>query len=84
MTCACTPDARAPAFSIKSIEDLANWKFFHMARAIATLAAVEESGARSTECVMNIDEAVDKAFEKKPFKELLDAPPSALQGLAPW
>jgi len=31
---------------------------------------------------MQIDKALDKAFEGKPFKELADAPVSALQGVS--
>jgi len=33
---------------------------------------------------MNINEAVDKAFEGKSFAEIAEAPISALQGLADW
>lgn len=31
----------------------------------------------------NINKAVDKSWETKSFKEILKAPPSALQGLTP-
>ncbi|MCP5501338.1 MAG: hypothetical protein H7A25_15665 [Leptospiraceae bacterium] len=31
---------------------------------------------------MNINKALDKAFETKPLKELVDAPVSALQGVS--
>ena len=31
---------------------------------------------------MNINKAVDKAYEKKTFKEIADAPVDALQGVS--
>ena len=32
---------------------------------------------------MNLDKLVDKAYEDKTLNEILDAPPSALEGLTP-
>jgi hypothetical protein len=32
---------------------------------------------------LNLNKLVDKAYEDKTIKELLDAPPSALEGLTP-
>ncbi len=33
--------------------------------------------------MVNINKLVDKAYEEKSIKEILDAPPSALEGLTP-
>jgi hypothetical protein len=33
---------------------------------------------------MNLNHAVDKAYEKMSLGELMGAPPHALQGLAEW
>ena len=41
-------------------------------------------GKRLEGCTANINSGVDKAFEGSSLSQLLDAPPSALQGLAPW
>ena len=67
------------AMGLKTVEDLAKYKYFLLARAIATLATTE--GKRVTGSVMNIDKAVDKEYETKSLNELLDAPLSALEGL---
>jgi hypothetical protein len=72
------------AFNIKTIEQLGKWKHYTAAQAIAVLAAAEEPGKRPEGASSNINGIVDKAFEVVSFKELLAAPPSALQGLAPW
>lgn len=67
---------------IKSIADLANYKYYHTSRAIVALAAVEESSNRLPESVMNINKALDKAYETKSFQDLVEAPVSALQGIS--
>jgi len=79
-----TADKLFEAFKITSIQDLANWKFFKIARAIVTLADQEEEGKRAEDNLQNINKAVDKEFEKKSLKEIAAAPVSALQGLAAW
>lgn len=66
---------------IKTVEDLANYKFFLMARALKTLAEVEEKGGRKPESVMNVDKAVDKEQEKMSFTEMVASPIHILQGL---
>ena len=43
-----------------------------------------QAGKRPEGASSNINGIVDKAFEASSLKELLAAPPSALQGLAPW
>ncbi|KAF8061893.1 hypothetical protein HT031_004153 [Scenedesmus sp. PABB004] len=78
-------DDMLAAFNIKTIEDLGAWKFFRAARAIATLAAREDAAKRPPAgAASNFNGIVDKAWESASLTELLAAPPSALQGLAPW
>lgn len=66
---------------LRSIKDLATYKFYHMAKAI-TILKDSETEFRPEESKMNINKGVDKAFEKKSFKEIADAPVAALQGLS--
>eukprot|EP00406_Dinophysis_acuminata_P048340 CAMPEP_0179321254 /NCGR_PEP_ID=MMETSP0797-20121207/58515_1 /TAXON_ID=47934 /ORGANISM="Dinophysis acuminata, Strain DAEP01" /LENGTH=190 /DNA_ID=CAMNT_0021032869 /DNA_START=48 /DNA_END=620 /DNA_ORIENTATION=- len=68
---------------VKTVRDLANWKFFKIARGLVTCEAAEEAGKRDVAADMNINLALDKAWETKPLAEILDAPVSALQGLTP-
>jgi hypothetical protein len=70
------------ALGVKTFEDLATYKYFLLARAIVTLAETETEGGRPDSSCMNIDNAVDKKFETKSFKEISEAPTSALQGLS--
>eukprot|EP00292_Cryptomonas_paramecium_P020148 CAMPEP_0113682210 /NCGR_PEP_ID=MMETSP0038_2-20120614/12507_1 /TAXON_ID=2898 /ORGANISM="Cryptomonas paramecium" /LENGTH=179 /DNA_ID=CAMNT_0000601195 /DNA_START=11 /DNA_END=550 /DNA_ORIENTATION=- /assembly_acc=CAM_ASM_000170 len=72
------------AFKIKTIKDLGQWKYFKIARAIVTLAAQEEDGKRAEDSLQNINKALDQEYEKKSLKEIVEAPVSALQGLAEW
>jgi len=71
-------------FKIHTIESMANWKFYKIASAVAVLAEQEDKDSRPEGSKMNINNAMDKAFEKKSLNEIADAPPSALQGLADW
>jgi predicted flap endonuclease-1-like 5' DNA nuclease len=73
---------------IKTVQELADYKFFHLARAIQTLAntAEEEGGGHAQSgsaaaIMMNINKGVDKAYETQSFKEILQAPVHALQGI---
>jgi hypothetical protein len=77
-------DAMLNNFKVKTIEDLANWKFYKISHAIVVLAETEEGGKRDAKCLMNIDNALDKEYETKSLREILDAPVSALQGLSEW
>ena len=77
-------DPKLAKMHIKTIEDLGNWKFYKIAKAITVLADTEEDGARNAEGNSNLNKALDKDFETKTFKEMADAPLSALQGLADW
>ncbi|KIZ01039.1 hypothetical protein MNEG_6924 [Monoraphidium neglectum] len=72
------------ALNVKTIEALGTWKHYRLAKAILVLADTEVAGKRLEGSGANINSGVDKAFENYSFQELLDAPPSALQGLAQW
>lgn len=77
-------DRMLKAFHINTIEDLAKWKHYRVAKAIHTMAALEEEGGRAEASCMNLNLGLDVEHEKCSFKELLELPPSALQGLADW
>ena len=66
---------------IKSISDLANYKFYKIAKSIATLA-VTEGTYRPDDSTMNINKAVDKAYETKTLREITMAPVDSLQGIS--
>ena len=67
---------------VNTVKDLAEYKYFKIARAIVALVAAEEKDARDAASVMNIDQAVDEVLEKKSLAEVVDAPVSPLQGLS--
>ena len=77
-------DTMLNKFKVNTIEELANWRFYQVAKAISILSEVEEEGGRDQSGESNINAALDKEWETKSFKEILDAPLSALQGLADW
>jgi hypothetical protein len=69
------------AFRITTIEQFAKLRFAKWAWSLITMEKYakkpkEDSGA------MNINKAVDKAYENKSITEVLDAPLSAFQGLS--
>mmetsp|Transcript_22163 Transcript_22163/g.46765 ORF Transcript_22163/g.46765 Transcript_22163/m.46765 type:complete len:179 (+) Transcript_22163:3-539(+) len=74
--------AELETLGIETIEQLATYKFFHLARAIDTLGATEEPNGRLEDTILNIDNGVDKAYEHMYLKDILDAPVSALQGIS--
>lgn len=67
---------------VKTLVDLANYKHYHTARAIVALAATEQDGERHAESVMNINKALDKKHETMSFRQLVNEPVSALQGIS--
>lgn len=70
------------SLKLKTIQDLANYRFYHLAKAIHTLAQTEETGGRMEDAAMNLNKGLDKAYETKSFTDLLDAPVEALQGIS--
>mmetsp|Transcript_47199 Transcript_47199/g.65512 ORF Transcript_47199/g.65512 Transcript_47199/m.65512 type:complete len:203 (-) Transcript_47199:215-823(-) len=67
---------------VKTVSDMATYKFFLLARSIKTLAATETKDGRLEGSVMNVDNAVDKEWEAKSLREIVDAPTEALQGIS--
>jgi len=63
-------------FKIKTIEDLAKWKYYKIAKAIKTLAEVEEvsdeKSKRDPKNAMNLNHALDKDWEKKNLQRNLE------------
>ena len=68
------------SLGLKTIKDMATYKFYLAAKAVKTLATIE-GPFRPEGSAMNVDLLVDQAYEAKSFNELLEAPISALQGL---
>lgn len=57
---------RTPSvFNIKTIEDLAHWKYFKIARALVALKSTEQKGKRDVSSKANVNKALDKEYEKK-------------------
>lgn len=77
-------DKMLASLGVKTIAELGRWKFYRLAKAILVLSEVELEGKRAEKSKANVDKGLDKSYEKHSFKELLDAPPSAFQGLADW
>ena len=69
------------ALKITTVEELGKYKFFLMARALATMAETETKGGRIEGTVMNVDKAVDKEWENKSLAEICEAPTEALEGI---
>jgi hypothetical protein len=73
-------DLMKEAFRVSTVEQFAKIRFAKWAWAIQELSKFEaDSGAGGT---LNLDNAVDKAYEGKSLKEILDSPMEALQGLS--
>ena len=67
---------------LKTIEDMANYQYFHLAKSIVTLAEAEVAGGRLEGTKLNINNGVDKAYEQLSFRELCDQPVDAIQGIS--
>mmetsp|Transcript_5502 Transcript_5502/g.17087 ORF Transcript_5502/g.17087 Transcript_5502/m.17087 type:complete len:173 (+) Transcript_5502:1367-1885(+) len=75
-----TDDAGAAALKVESVGELGASKYCEWARALVELAAYEDAGARRG--AANVNFALDAAHESKSLADVLELPPSALQGLA--
>lgn len=64
-----------------TVKQLAEWPYFHAARAITVLAGAEEVGKRG-HSLMNVDKMVVEGYENKSFHAMTQAPIHALQGLS--
>ena len=67
---------------LDTVEQLGEYKFFRLARALHTLAETEVVGGRSKRSVMNVDKALTKTWESKSFTEIVEAPTDALEGIS--
>jgi len=72
----------AAELNINSVEDLATFKYFKWSRALATMAEAEVEGDRPEGSMMNVNKMVDKAYETKTLKEIVEAPVAALRGVS--
>lgn len=63
------------------IQDLANYKFYKTAKALVALAAME-GDYRPASSTLNVNNAVDKAYETFKLNEITKAPVAALQGIS--
>ena len=68
---------------MKTVKQLADYKFYHLSKAIETLAETEEKGNRFETSLQNLNKGLDKEFENYALQDLLDQPVHALQGLTP-
>lgn len=66
------------ALGLKTVRDLGNWRFFHIASAICALADTEDEGFPAQKSRVNIREALHMEHESKTLKEVMQLPPSAL------
>jgi len=66
---------------LHTVHDLGTYKFFLMARALKTLSETETKDGRAKGSVMNVDKALDKEFESKTFKQIVESPIHAMEGL---
>ncbi|MBN1698243.1 MAG: hypothetical protein JW881_12075 [Spirochaetales bacterium] len=69
------------AFRISTVEQFSKLRFAKWAWAIQELEKTEKEG-HGGNASFNIDKAVDKAYEGKTLKQILDSPLEALQGLS--
>ncbi|KAL3941546.1 MAG: hypothetical protein SGBAC_004130, partial [Bacillariaceae sp.] len=74
--------AELEKLGLKTIQQMADYKFYHLAKCIKTLAETEETGNRLESSTMNLDKGLIKEFEPYALKDLLDQPIHALQGLS--
>ena len=70
------------AFMITTVEQFCKIRFAKWAWSIDLLEKYEQEGKDTNGGALNIDKAVDKAWEGKSLTEILDAPMQVLQGLS--
>jgi len=71
-------------FQVRTVRDMANWKFYQVAKAIVALAEVEIEGGRLESSWQNINDAVDKKFEKKSLNQIKMGKAEILQGIGKY
>jgi predicted flap endonuclease-1-like 5' DNA nuclease len=71
------------SLGLRTIGQLADYKFFHLARSIAVLSETEEDGERADGSAMNLFKGVDKEHQSLSLKELVNTPVHVLKGIHP-
>jgi predicted flap endonuclease-1-like 5' DNA nuclease len=71
------------SLGLKTIQQLADYKFFHLAKSVTVLAETEEANERTEDAVMNLHKGIDKEFQELPLAELIKQPLHALKGISP-
>lgn len=66
---------------VKTIRELADYKYFHRARAVVNLVDAEQDSGRLPDASMNLNKLLMKGFEEKSLSEIAEAPVIALEGL---
>merc|ERR1712060_239403 len=68
-------------FEVRTVRDLANWKSYQIANSMLALAEVEEKNGRLDLSLQNINDAVDKQFEKSSITTIVEQKAQVLQGV---
>jgi len=68
-------------FKVRTVRDLANWKFYIIAKSIQALTEVEEINGRQDTSLQNINDALDQEFEKQPMTTIMEQKTEVLQGV---
>jgi len=68
-------------FEVRTVRDLANWKFYQVAYSMLALTEVEEKNGRHDSSLQNINDAVDKQFEKSSITTIMEQKAQVLQGI---
>jgi len=68
-------------FKVKTVRDLANWKFHVIAKAMQALAVVEWTNGRRDASLQNINDALDQEFEKQSIRTIMEQRAEVLQGV---
>jgi len=68
-------------FKVKTVRDLANWKFYIIAKSIQALTEVEEIDGRQDTSLQNINDALDQEFEKQMMTKIMEQKTEVLQGV---
>eukprot|EP00993_Chasmostoma_nieuportense_P002228 NODE_3042_length_1041_cov_35.665208_g2900_i0.p1 GENE.NODE_3042_length_1041_cov_35.665208_g2900_i0~~NODE_3042_length_1041_cov_35.665208_g2900_i0.p1 ORF type:complete len:322 (+),score=66.68 NODE_3042_length_1041_cov_35.665208_g2900_i0:59-967(+) len=69
---------------VTTIKELAQWRPFHIARAIVQLATKEEVGKRSETSTLQLPGVLTEEWRTATLTSLVDAPLSALNELVQW
>jgi len=68
-------------FKVRTVRDLANWKFYIIAKSIQALTEVEEINGRQDTSLQNINDALDQEFEKQTMTTIMEQKTEVLQGV---